>query len=120
MSTEVPPPPPPADPAGGSTPGAAPQPPKLKLQPRAPGAPAAAIPPPPGAPLPPPPAPSSIPRPPSPAPAAGAAAKLSPTTGPVVAPADPTWIVAIDVLAALTSLGCAVFLAIEIFSKTHA
>jgi hypothetical protein len=54
------------------------------------------------------------------APAPGAAAKLSPTTGPAVAPADPTWIVAIDVLAALTSLGCAVFLAIEIFSKTHA
>jgi hypothetical protein len=53
-------------------------------------------------------------------PAPVAAAKLSPTTGPAFAPADPTWVVVIDVLAALTSLGCAVFLAIEIFSKTHA
>jgi len=108
MSTEVPPPPPPSDSTGG-----APQPPKLKLQPRV-GVPT----PPPAAPLPPPPAAGSIPRP-AAAPAAPRPAALSPTMG-ATQPADAGWLVAVDVVAALGSVGCAVFLALELFSKTQA
>jgi methenyltetrahydromethanopterin cyclohydrolase len=46
-------------------------------------------------------------------------ATLSPTVGTVQA-ADATWLVAVDVLAALGSVGSAVFLALELFSKTQA
>jgi len=110
MSTEVPPPPPPppSDNSGG-----APQPPKLKLQPRV-----SAPTPPAGAPLPPPPPAAAIPRQ-APAAAAPRPVAISPTTG-AAAPADAGWVVALDVLAALGSIGCAVFLAIELFSKTQA
>ncbi|MFN7340409.1 MAG: hypothetical protein ACK5VI_04925 [Opitutia bacterium] len=51
--------------------------------------------------------------------AAPRTAPLSPTTG-VAQPADAGWVVALDVVAALGSVGCAVFLALELFSKTQA
>ncbi len=118
MSNEVPPPPPPPPGPGASgaqNDASAGQPPKLKLQPRAST----------GAPLPPPPA-AGIPLPPPPAaagkpaaaPTVRVAANLSPTTGMSGDQPVTGAVVALDMLTAVASIGCAVFFALELFSKT--
>ena len=118
MSNEVPPPPPP--PPGPAASGAhndasAGQPPKLKLQPRA--ATGTPLPPPPAAGIPLPPPPVAAPKPVA-APTVRPAANLSPTTGAGANEPIGGAVVALDILTAVASLGCAVFLALELFSKT--
>lgn len=118
MSNEVPPPPPPPPGPGASgatNDASAGQPPKLKLQPRA--ASGAPLPPPPaaGAPLPPPPVAAGAPKP---AAAPSVRPTISPTTGAGIDQPVTGAVVALDILAAVASVGCAVFFAIELFSKT--
>ena len=110
MSTETPPPPPPAE--GDNS---APQAPKLKLAKPA----GAAVPPSP----PPPPAAGApaAPRPPIapiPAPVAAPAPRVSPTTGAAANRNVGKAAAAFDVLALVASLAAAVFLYLELFSKT--
>jgi hypothetical protein len=45
---------------------------------------------------------------------------ISPTTGASIDPPESGLVVAIDVMNALGSVGCAVFLALELFTKTKA
>jgi len=128
MSNELPPPPPPPPPppapeGENSAPNVAP---KLKLnKPVTPIAPVAAegmpVPPPPapsaGAPIPPPPAPSATAPIPAPIPAPAPAAAPRPATTPSNRSVGKV-AAAIDLLALAASLGGAVFLAIELFSKS--